>query len=464
MSNSMPAHATADALDSVPRTMPPGWGVYGAAPNPHQPFDVAVIMPTVVRPSIIDAVESVYRQQRAGRIQLLIGVDVALGDVSRLHELLLSAPEHVTPCLFYPGYSTSQRHQGLHKARDGGALRTVLSYLAHAPLLAYLDDDNWWAPHHLSQLMQAIQGRPWAFALRWFVHPESRRPIEIDRAESIGPGRGAYNKNFGGWVDPNNLMLDKRQCEAALPWWSIPLPQDGTAMSADRQVFKALCAIGTPGETRQASVFYALQATDVMHPQRVARMGAAYDDAGRRKKREIARTTLLLACHGGNRHRLAAAVKAFAGPLPLDVIVLDYGPADGVPEWRHSGFNHLQVIAVRKDGPINEAEVRNEGARLAITPWLLFLDHDSHPLAALVDWQAQPLQLGRWHRPAGEGGTTLCCARTAFAKAGGFPVSADGSLADSCAGLQQRLLADGEQRVPWPAVPAAHSPRSEIAA
>ena len=42
-------------------------------------FDVAVVMPTLLRPSLKRAVESVFAQDVRGRVQILIGVDVAEG-------------------------------------------------------------------------------------------------------------------------------------------------------------------------------------------------------------------------------------------------------------------------------------------------------------------------------------------------------------------------------------------------
>lgn len=257
----------------------PGWRTFGKAKDCQTPFDVAVVMPTVGRHSLLDAVASVYAQQGGARIQLLIGVDTPQGDFGRLLKLLESAPAHVTPCLFYPGYSTSIRHGGLHPAYDGGAMRTLLSYLANAPRLAYLDDDNWWEPTHLHSLQTAIAGRDWAFALRWFVHPDSRQPVCVDSWESVGPGRGVFAQKFGGWVDPNCLMIDKLKCEPVLRWWSIPLPGDRNSLSADRHVFHWLNLKSKPGETGQTSVFYTMQPKDDIHPSRLIRMGTSYQAA-----------------------------------------------------------------------------------------------------------------------------------------------------------------------------------------
>ena len=74
----------------------PGWRVYGDAAALQQPFHVAVIMPTVGRASLREAVQSVYDQEFPGRIQLLIGVDAPLGSFDEHEKLIAAALAHVT--------------------------------------------------------------------------------------------------------------------------------------------------------------------------------------------------------------------------------------------------------------------------------------------------------------------------------------------------------------------------------
>lgn len=268
----------------APDTLQVGWHVYSTDSNLQRPFDIAVVMPTIGRSTLEEAIRSVHSQHQVGRIQLLIGVDAPLGDFRLPADLLRRAPKHITTCLFYPGYSTSVRHGGLHPARDGGVLRTTLTYLANARYVAYLDDDNFWNPNHLHELQHAIQGRMWAYSRRWFIHPNSRRPICVDDWESVGPGKGIFAEKFGGWVDPNCLMLDKLASEAVIRLWSIPLPGDQKAMSADRQVFDFLAKAGTPGVSRIPTVFYSMDPDDPIHTQRLQFMGQAYENAAHRKR------------------------------------------------------------------------------------------------------------------------------------------------------------------------------------
>src|SRR4051794_30919410 len=76
-----------------------GWHVFGQESDIQKPFDVAVIMPTVGRLTLVDAVRSVFCQQGELRIQVLIGVDAPLGFFDELILLLKAAPLNVSVCL-----------------------------------------------------------------------------------------------------------------------------------------------------------------------------------------------------------------------------------------------------------------------------------------------------------------------------------------------------------------------------
>jgi hypothetical protein len=250
-------------------SLAPGWRVYGDATALQKPFDVAVVMPTVGRPTLRDAVQSVYDQAFPGRIQLLIGVDAPLASFELHEKLFAAAPSNISVCFYYPGYSTSVRHGGLHPARDGGVLRAVLTYMANARYVSYLDDDNWWNPIHLQSLLESVKGKEWAYANRWFVQQDTRKVMCADEWESVGPQRGIFADRFGGWVDPNCLIFDKLACEPAIRWWTVPLPGDVKAMSADRHVYDYMQKRGNPGVTGLITTYYALQADDRMHALRL---------------------------------------------------------------------------------------------------------------------------------------------------------------------------------------------------
>ncbi len=205
---------------------------------PQRPADIAVIIPSVPRPSLSRAVQSVFKQDFKGSIHILIGIDKAGASREAIEAMAAAAPAHIQLMIFNPGYSTSARHGGLYSNHYGGALRTILSYAANAKYLAYLDDDDWWARNHLSSLHQAIGAKDWAFSYRWFTDRQTGWPICRDEWDSLGPGKGINQARFGGFVAPSNLFLDKLKCHFVLPHFCLAAFADGTG--EDRLVFAAL--------------------------------------------------------------------------------------------------------------------------------------------------------------------------------------------------------------------------------
>ncbi|MGE5202273.1 MAG: glycosyltransferase family 2 protein, partial [Acidobacteriota bacterium] len=108
----------------------------------QRPFDAAVVIATILRPTLKDALLSVFQQNFQGRVQILVGIDKAIGDRGVLESALAHRPSHQAVTVLDPGYSTSVRHGGLHPDRWGGVLHTVMGYLANSRFLAYLADDN----------------------------------------------------------------------------------------------------------------------------------------------------------------------------------------------------------------------------------------------------------------------------------------------------------------------------------
>ncbi len=204
-------------------TQPKAASIRRVSPSraPDGPYDVAVVIPTVLRPTLARAVQSVYAQRFPGTIQILVGVDTRLGDPAILDSLATAAPANCVLSVFDPGYSTAAGRGGFVPAGTGGALRTVLSYAAQSRLVAYLDDDNWWAPEHLADLTAAVVGYDWAYSLRWYADGESGRPLCVDRWESVGLDAGCYREVYGGFVDPS-LPFDRSGglragCRAVVP-------------------------------------------------------------------------------------------------------------------------------------------------------------------------------------------------------------------------------------------------------
>jgi hypothetical protein len=229
----------------------------------QQPTAVAVVLQTIVRPSVERAIRSVFAQDLNARIHLLIGVDKRVGSRSLLDRVLSSCPPNIEVTLFDPGYSTSARHGGVHSNYFGGALRTILTFAANSPYVAYLDDDDWYEPRHLSSLLNAIRGHQWAFSLRSFVNPHNIETMCVDTIENVGPYRGVY-ASWGGFACPSSLMIDKLACAAILHLWSEAGTPRGDA--EDRVFFSALCRhTNSYGETGLATVNCVIKPEDSNH-------------------------------------------------------------------------------------------------------------------------------------------------------------------------------------------------------
>jgi hypothetical protein len=217
------------------------------------PFDIAVVMTTVVRPSMQQAIRSVFAQQFEGRIQILVGIDKWEGERALLEALNAERPSHVAITIVDLGYSTSCRHGGLYPSHYGGALKTILSYAANSRYVAYLDDDNWYAPDHVASMLEAVAGKAWAFSLRHFIDQRSGEYLCPDTWESMGPGRGVYAEAQGGFVDTNCYLLDTQACYDVFPEWAMTRFEGGTG--GDRQVLQRLA--GRPwGSNDAPTVFY----------------------------------------------------------------------------------------------------------------------------------------------------------------------------------------------------------------
>ena len=234
----------------------------------QEPFDVTVLITTILRPTLKDALLSVFRQTHPGRIQIMLGVDKALGDRGVLEAALKHRPPNQVVTLLEPGYSTSMRHGGVHANPWGGALPAVMGYLANSRYIAPLADDNWMHEQHLSRLLAAIGDRDWAFSMRWYVDDATRKPLCVDLWESVGPSKGVYAETFGGFVDPNCMLIDKVRCEPVLALRSRTFMSLVGAAPSDRGVFAELrrrpwvC-------TGQPTSYYTIQPSDANHESRM---------------------------------------------------------------------------------------------------------------------------------------------------------------------------------------------------
>jgi hypothetical protein len=246
-------------------------------PDLQSPFDVGIVMATVLRDTFDQAVRSVFAQRFGGRIQSLVGIDRWQGDRAGFEQLRNSAPSHVAITTLDLGYSTSQRNGGLYPSHYGGALKTILSYAANSRCVTYLDDDNWYAPDHVATMLEAIAGKAWAFSLRHFVDANTGDILCADTWESLGPDRGVYAKAQGGFVDTNCYFIDQFACNDVFPEWAMTRFAGGTG--GDRQVLAKLR--GRPFGTNGAHTLFYRTRLAGLHPYLLWRFKRAGVDLAR---------------------------------------------------------------------------------------------------------------------------------------------------------------------------------------
>ena len=288
------------------------------------PFDVAVVIPTLLRETLLQSVRSVFAQDLNGRVQILIGVDIAQGELGMLDLLKSECPEHMHLTILNPGYSTSIRHGGLYSNRYSGALRTILSYLANSRYVAYLDDDNWWALEHLSTLIRVVPFAGWSYSRRWFVSPHTGEPLCIDEWESVGPQRGAFQPQ--GFVDTSSLMIDKIAFHDVTPNWAIGPGRNGGG--EDRLVMAALTARSLCAPTGHPTSYYRIGEDDSMHFYRLHWLrgkGIKVFERGARLGNPLSNATIGLALAMKPERAKAAALRIGKDPV-IEQMILNYTP------------------------------------------------------------------------------------------------------------------------------------------
>jgi hypothetical protein len=235
-------------------------------------FDVAVLIRTLLRPSLPAAVRSVFAQDFPGRIQILIGADAVPGAAPIVAGLRAECPARMRLDVLDMPYATSEQRGGIHSCRAGGSLAVLLAFAANARHIVYLDDDNQAAPDHVRLLRQAVEGFDWAFTLRWLADGPTGTLLYADEWESVGPGKGVFAVRAGGFADPNCMIIDKLACAFCLPGFAFALFPDGTG--ADRRLFRCLADHHAVGWTGQPTLHYAIRPDDAMSPMRATWLAA----------------------------------------------------------------------------------------------------------------------------------------------------------------------------------------------
>lgn len=237
-------------------------------PARHQ---LAFVLITIGRDSLLRAVRSIFRQKFNGRIQVLIGVDIDIDNrIAELQQTLKQeCPANVSLLWLNLGYSTSKRHGGVHDCFYGGSLRSALTLLADAEIVSYLDDDDWLLENHSNAMFNAFAQHPeisWAHSLCYYADGNTGQLYCLDELESVGVGAGLYKNSFGGFVRPSGLTINKLKTLPYIHTLSGSLNANGDG--EDRLLFNHLRTL-KHARLEFGTVCCALDPKDAVHSLRV---------------------------------------------------------------------------------------------------------------------------------------------------------------------------------------------------
>ena len=129
------------------------------------------------------------------------------------------------------------------------------AFLVQEDYIAWLDDDNWYEPHHIADLvkvldaLEAVPSNQYAYSLRKIVNVDGSF-FDNDDCESLGP--------FTKFIDLNCYLMRRELAVQIAPMW---YNTTGTMMVGDRHVYNCLDQNKVLGAcTRDYTVNYRLTA------------------------------------------------------------------------------------------------------------------------------------------------------------------------------------------------------------
>lgn len=205
---------------------------------------VTVITPTLGKPHLHLAIESVQRQTYPNIQHLVVGDGV---------DVPWALPESVD-FLRLPYNVGADRFNG-HR------IYGACTYLAQGDYVCFLDDDNWFDDDHVESLMRVIleQGNVWACSLRKIIDQDGEFVCN-DHCESLGKWPSVFGSLF---VDVNCYMLPKMLAVAMSPVWYRRFREPGQ-MEVDNAMMAFLLETKTAYDsTRLNSVNYKVGNTEL---------------------------------------------------------------------------------------------------------------------------------------------------------------------------------------------------------
>ncbi|MBD6617602.1 glycosyltransferase [Komarekiella sp. 'clone 1'] len=163
---------------------------------------VSVITPVTGNPLMKQAIQNVQDQDYPHIEHLIVidGQEREAAAQSILEEIEFKKPQTHVLCL---PYATGK------DGFNGHRIYGMSPFLAKGDYLAFLDEDNWFEPNHISSLVHIVEEKQldWAYALRKIVNSNGTFAT-YDNCESLGKWQVFYNNYH--LIDTNCYFLKKR--------------------------------------------------------------------------------------------------------------------------------------------------------------------------------------------------------------------------------------------------------------
>lgn len=191
-------------------------------------FSVSVVTPAVGGPCLAQAIASVQAQDYPHLDHLVVVDGAEFAD--RVRACLPAAPRHPIHVMELP-YNTGGEYYNGHR------IYGAAPYLVGGHFVAFLDEDNWYEPHHIRSLVAEVArgGLAWAYALRRIVNAEGAF-LANDDCESLGQWP-AWFRPGEHHVDTNCYLLRRDVAVATSAIWHR---RAGDLPSPDRALCKRL--------------------------------------------------------------------------------------------------------------------------------------------------------------------------------------------------------------------------------
>jgi len=122
--------------------------------------------------------------------------------------------------------------ENIGKEWYGHRVYAACSFLVNADVICYLDEDNWYEPNHIEEVIKKIEaGADWAYSLRK-VYDKQGNYLCHDNCESLGKW-SIWGNNHAYLVDTSSYAITRDAAANVGHWWC-------GGWGADRQFFKNL--------------------------------------------------------------------------------------------------------------------------------------------------------------------------------------------------------------------------------